>query len=382
MKPSLAATAALWLSLVVPSVFVVQKYLGWAATAIYIVAAALGAAYCHRLSWPRTDRETTWLALATVALVAAAFLTLYPVVNVHTPGFGSDDDDAYQAGALALVSGHSPYLERTYLGNVLHQLPGAFILALPFVLLGAAALQNLFWLPIFFLAVRAQIGDGRAALRLAWLVLALSPTVMHQVVTGTGHAANTIYVLLGLWWLTRTPHRDWAAVAWGVALASRANFLFLLPLAFGWLKQNHGWPAAFRALLLTGATAACVTVPFYLYAPLDFGPFEANDRLLRFDALLPHLGTTLIAITAVLAAGLSLMPMTLASLLRNCAIVQAFPIILGTVLSTLQTGRADLAYAAYGSFFAWFGLMYYASAVMPQGDHLPSLGNADQIAPA
>ena len=70
------------------------------------------------------------------------------------------------------------------------------MLAAPFVLLGTSALQNLFWLPLFFVAIRKE-ANSRTALQLA-LVLVLSPGVMHEVVTGTGYASNTIYVLLGL----------------------------------------------------------------------------------------------------------------------------------------------------------------------------------------
>src|SRR5262249_39007318 len=149
---------------------------------------------------PHTRRDRRTAVVATIAVIVIGFAMMYPAANVHTPAVGSDDDDAYNAGARALVEGRYPYSERTYLGNVLHQLPGAFVLAAPFVIAGTSALQNLFWLPAFFLAVRRET-DEAAALRLSWLVLAASPTVLHQVTTGTGHAANTIYVALGLWWL-------------------------------------------------------------------------------------------------------------------------------------------------------------------------------------
>jgi hypothetical protein len=349
----------LWLALVFPSLFVTQKFLGWGGAAAYAILAAVAVMLWRRSSgdFPGSNRTTFWLAVATFVVVAMAFLLVYPSVNSHMPGAGSDDDDAYNVGALALVSGHSPYLQKTYLGNVLHQLPGAFILALPFVLLGTSALQNLFWLPMFFLAVKTETGDARLAVRLAWLVLVFSPTVMHQIVTGTGHAANTIYVLLGLWWLMRTSHRDVAAVAWGVALASRANFLLLVPLSFGWLRQQHGWSAALRATSLTCLTVAVLTLPFYLHDPLNFGPLEAADRLLRFNSLFPYAAETILFLTAALAVSLSCLPLTAKTVFQNCALVQAVPVVAGTVLGTLQKSQPDLAYAAYGTFFAWFALM-------------------------
>jgi hypothetical protein len=303
-----------------------------------------------------SERHLLRLTLLTLLLVAVAFTVIYPVANTHIPGAGSDDDDALNLGARALLAGRFPYAERTYLGNVLHHFPGAFVLALPFVLLGTSALQNLFWAPLFFLAVRVE-ANGRTALLLAWLVLALSPAVMHEVVTGTGYVSNAIYVALGLWWLVRTRHRDWAAVAWGLTLASRANFLSLVPLAFGFLRQRDGNRPALRATALACATAACLTLPFYLYDRINFGPLEAANRVLVFNALVPHLGVALIVLMAALAFALSFSRMDAAALFRNCALVQAFPIVAGVLLATVQRDRLDLMYARYGAFFAWFTLM-------------------------
>jgi hypothetical protein len=239
------------------------------------------------------------------------------------------------------------------------------VLAAPFVMLGTSALQNLFWLPMFFLAVREETKDSRSALQLAWLVLVLSPGVMYEVVTGTGYVSNTIYVVLGLWWLVQTKHRDVASVTWGLTLASRANFLFLVPLAFGWLCQHAGFRAALRATALTCATTACLTVPFYLPDPNHFGPLEAANRLLVFNELIPHLGIALIVLMAAMAFALSFTRMDASALFRNCAIVQAFPVVAGVVLTTLQDRNLNLWYARYGAFFAWFALMALATELTP-----------------
>jgi len=75
---------------------------------------------------------------------------------------------------MALLAGRSPYARTTYLGNTRHHLPGAFLLASPFVLLGTSALQSLLWVSKFFLAVGHE-ADGDTALLLVWLVLVLSP---------------------------------------------------------------------------------------------------------------------------------------------------------------------------------------------------------------
>jgi hypothetical protein len=357
---SCAAGFGLWLTLVIPSSFVVHKYVGWKGLVAYAIVVALIVTLGPRLSARLANRHLLWLACLTFLLVVFAFLLIYPIANTGMPGAGSDDDDALNLGAMALLTGRSPYSQTTYLGNVLHHLPGAFVLATPFVLLGTSALQNLFWLPLFFLAVRKD-ANSRIALQLAWAVLALSPCVMYEIVTGTGYISNTIYVLLGLWWLVRTEHRDVAALAWGVALASRANVLVLVPLAFGYLWQRSGLRIALRAMAIACASAACLGLPFYLHDPLNFGPLEGASRLLVFNQLLPHLGIALIVLMAALALALSFTRMNAAALFRNCALVQAFPLVAGLVLATLRDRQLNLWYARYGSFAMWFALMALAS---------------------
>ncbi len=358
--------ASLWISLVGPSLFVVHKYAGRPGLAAYLVGSALCVWLIPRLPVPRTSRAKTAWALLTFAAVVIVFALVFPKVNVHTPGRGSDDDDALNLGASALMSGRSPYTERTYLGNVLHQLPGAFLLATPFVWAGTSALQNLFWMPLFFLAARREMADhgedaGGETLRMVWLVLAGCPVVLHEIVSGTGRGSNTIYVLLGLWWLTRTRRPLVAAAAWGVALASRANFLFLLPLAFGWLRQRHGTRAALGAISVTSATVLCLVVPFYLNDPAHFGPAEAANRLTGLDAVLPHAATAIVLGMAALSIGLSFGRMETAALFRNSAIVQAVPVVGGVALGTVATGDPALAYATYGTFVLWFVLMAFAA---------------------
>jgi hypothetical protein len=384
----------LYVALVLPSLFIVHKLSGVWVTVGYAAAVALVLPAADRIPLPRTRRTQIVCVLLTIFAVVLLFAAVYPIVNVHTPPRGSDDDDAYNVGVHAIVAGQSPYAERTYLGNVLHQLPGAFIVAAPFVLLGTSALQNLFWVAIFFAVVRAESAHAGRALRFTWIVLAFSPVVLHQIVTGTAHVANAIYVALGLWWLTRTRHRDLAAMAWGVAIASRANFFWTIPLAFGWLTQQHGWRVATRAILLTCATATAITLPFYVASPSDFGPLEAANRVTRFNAAWPHAGDAIVIAMTLLSVGLGWWlvsgrpegrPLRTSrgnasgrprgrllrtwhsvgaglepgptGLFRAAAIVQAFPVVAGTLLGILQWGRVDLEYTSYFTFAAWFALM-------------------------
>jgi hypothetical protein len=225
---------------------------------------------------------------------------------------------------------------------------------------------------MFFLAARSECRDGRAV-HLAALTLVASPVVVHQVATGTGHIANAIYVVLGLWWLARAErHRDIASVAWGVALASRANFLFLVPFAFEWTRRRAGPAAAVRSSVLTLAAVALLTLPFYLSAPASFGPLESADRLTRFDALLPHASVAVMLGMGLVAVWLASQASTLATLFKHCAIVQAIPVLAGTVLGLVQWHAVDLAYLSYLTFAAWFALMGWLLADRPDVRASPS----------
>lgn len=363
-----------WFCLVFPSLSVVHKYLHWWGLVAYALVAAVVTVLLTRLTWRPSERLLQLLAVATFLVLIVVLVVAYPIVNTHEPGKGSDDDDALNLGVAALLQGRSPYAERTYLGNVLHHFAGAFILAAPFALLSSSAWQNIFWLFLFFLAARVHAGDTRRALLLLWLLLGLSPVVLQQIVTGTGHFANALYVLQGLWWLTRTRHTDVAAVAWGVALASRANFLFLLPLAFAWLRQHRGWRAALQASALTVLTCAVLTLPFYWLDPTNFGPLEAVDRLTRFNHLIPHASDFLMGMMAVLAVTLSYRRMDAngCRLFGSAAIVQGFPVVTGLLLSSAQQHSPDLAYASYGTFFAPFALF----ALLAQPRPSPATGAA------
>ena len=58
-----------------------------------------------------------------------------------------------------------------------------------------------------------------------------------------------------------------------------------------------------------------------------------------------------------LALTLTFTPMDAAGLFRNCALVQALPVVAGLVITSVQDRGLNLWYARYGTFFAWFTLM-------------------------
>jgi len=346
---------ALWLCLLLPSVSILQQFFGWIGIGLYCVGAAFGI-WLSRLSVQISERSAICFSVAVFVALGLFFVVVYPAVNVQVPGLGGDDDDAMNIGALELIHGHFPYYVRTYLGNEIHHLPGALLLATPFVILDTSGLQNLAWLIMFFFVLRRQL--GRASAALGWFLLFLfSPMVLQQVATGVGHVTNAIYVMLGLWWLVTAERKILPALAWGVTLASRANFLLLIPLAFGWLNSRHGWKPSAIWLLWTCVSCAVLVLPFYFYDPSNFFPLEAVDRLTQFDDVIPHGGWAIGILMSLVALVLAVSPMRTASVLwRNCALVQGVPVIVGSLL-----GR-DLDFLVYGAFFLCFGIFAAATA--------------------
>ena len=353
-----------WLCLAGPSVYVVQRFFGWGAVVAHLVLAAVLLRPVLALPKWLTDRQVRAALLAALALAVVVFAVAYPKVNVHEPGAGSDNDDTCDIGARALLHGESPYAHVTYLGNPLSLMPGSFVIAAPFTMAGASAIQNVFFLALFAIAVRAETRDERRALAVTLAVLAFSLSTWHSLVTGSDHMANPLYVLLGLWWLVRTERRDLAAVAWGITLASRANFLFLIPLAWGWLAARSSRTAATRTMLIALATFTAITLPFYLHAPDQFGPRIGAVQLGRLNALLPHADLIIMAAVGAASVVLARRIRTVSSLFGRCAIVQGIAPIGGLAIST-AAGAPYLPYFAYAEMAAWFGLFALAIASAP-----------------
>jgi hypothetical protein len=364
-------------SLFIPSTGVLQKYLGTAGVVSYIVVASLTLLLFVRyrfvitkLASTVTERQVVILTAVTFAVILIAFVVGYPIANSGIVGGGSDCDEALNTATTELLQGHYPYYPRTYLGNPISPLPGALLLAIPFVLLGNSAYQNLFWLLAYFIAIRFLLKDSGAALLLLWVIFALSPIVLYEFVTGSDYIANSLYVLLFVLWtigsISRPHHSSWRktlpAILLGISLSSRANFVLLLPLVFFALVQNAGYKSAIQYTALTCITFVAVTIPFYLYDPQGFSPLHTSGKLGQFESILPFAGIAIPLLTGFLALALSLVqPVSgnLNAVLRNCAIVLGFPVLCGIVLSLIKDGPAGFGFSSFGVFFLFWGALSF-----------------------
>ncbi len=326
----------------------VQKYAGTAAAVaslpLLVAAAFVVYPYVERKTIGLDRRQALLAAGVGLLLLTLALIVVYPHANGHAPGAGSDRDDAANIGAHRLLSGEYPYGPLTYLGNPISQLPGALLFAAPFyAALGNSAYANVFWLAVL-VALVALVG---ASLPLGVAVVAttvvLSPGLLREYLTGGDLIANAVYVALTTVAVYRLSAGRYAgplaAVALGVALASRANFaLILIPLGAA-LIGREGLRRALVPMLISVAVAlSLIAVAFARPAGRD--SLRVSDHL----SALGRLGsTTTVALAIVIAVILALRTRhwSEGAVLGEAAVVQAvFPIAL-VLNASVDTSSLD-----------------------------------------
>lgn len=374
-------TSILWMSLCLlfPSLRFIQKYSG--DIGVFVIALGIFLfVYLAVFSVDRIpySRHLKWVYLLVFALIVLIFFVVYPIANSGAyGGIGSDRDDAINIGVSRLINGKYPYYATTYLGNPLSPLPGAFLLASPFViLLGNSAYQNLFWLPIFFLLSRSLLRNEPANLVLMVVTLLACPMIMHEVVHGGDLLSNSIYCLVAvclfrLAFDTRTS--EWikvlAAIFLGISFASRFNFLFLFPLVF----LSVAKPRLKDAVLFTGIAIfmfLLLTLPFYLYDPVSFSPLYLTQNHIssRISAFIPAWIIPFLTLTISCFMGLRYQVEKLGDLLYCCSVVQMFPLVFVTLLQSLKSNQIDFGSdgfgtTGYGLVFLFFGVLSMAMRI-------------------
>jgi hypothetical protein len=230
------------------------------------------------------------------------------------------------------------------------------LLATPFVLLGNSAYQSLFGLPAFFLTAASALTGPKPALLLLWVLLVLCPSVVHQLVTGGNSITSGIAPLVFCWWLkeraSTRASRTMAAAGLGLAVATRLNFVLLVPLAVVALVRRRGLSRAVEDGVVLALVFLAVTLPFYLFDPAGFMPLEGMSRATRFDTVLPAGGSLYIAGGVMVTA---LAAWRVRSFEAGAALVQGFFVIAGIAFLSLGSNRLRLDYGGYGLFFAFFG---------------------------
>ena len=348
--------AALIVALALPALSVVHTYSGVPGVALYVAIVIAAVSAGPGLLLPRfldrvSDRAAVRLGAATLLLLLTAFAIVYPLANAGAFGPGSDADDAIDVGARALLRGEIPVL-RPYLSGK-PDLPVPWCVAARGAVRrgGDECTSRVVLAGCLLLFARHLIGDARIALVALWVMVGLSPVVVQELLVGTDHLANAIYVLIPATMLVRSVHPGeharrrslvWAALL-GVALSSRPNFALLLPLVLGSLTQAAGFATAVRLTAVAALAYAVVTVPFFLFDPAGFSPlYNAGMKLELFGSGLPFTAALIPISGAIAAAVLGWRRTSLRwpGFLGSAAIVQAVPV--AVVVALELTNGPDL----------------------------------------
>ena len=374
MGKILSAPWALALLVAFPSSGIVHKYTGTLALLAYLlgVIATFSLLKNYGLPCSAWFRKNFKIAAAGAFLAATAcFAVLYPIENSKGPGKSSDRDQGLNISATRLLHGEYPYYENEPTAGPLSVLPGSILLATPFVAVGNSAFQNLFWLSALVALASWLFADRLVALALIAISLALTPSGIHEYISGGDLMSNGIFVavfsILALRaWALPCQGNSWrwlSLLLMGLALASRPNFLFILPPFAALLWRETSLPKALIASTTVFLAFLAITLPFYLIQPDGFTPLVARAKIAIHG--MPWASAAVVGITAgvTIAASLSLLLRknhhATTAFAQHCAIVILAPMIAMIILQSISSGSPDFAFMRDR-----FGLMYLPFALI------------------
>lgn len=372
--PSRAKAVILYLLFCFVSTGFFFKNFGLPGVAAYAAAVAVLGTVWWKLREPVGEwlgrRHALWAGLFATGLVGL-FAVAYPLENGKGPGKSSDRDDGLNIAVSRMVGGEYPYYESHPNAGPLSVFPGAILLATPFVLLGNSAYQNLAWIAVFLWLTSRLYGRRGEVLLLGAAIFGLCPALLYEFVSGGDLLANGIYVAVALWWFTAAwadragiAPRLLSAAFLGIALASRPNFLLLLPLAGAALWRWNGLRHAMAGCALAVMAAATLTLPFYLAAPGRFTPLVAGNKLALLNQHVAWGGVAIeaISVVAAVAAGVWLlvsprMPERI-DVFRVATLVTAVPMIatVAAYSSIHRTPDFSFMHPRYGLMYLFLAL--------------------------
>ncbi len=74
----IAASVALWLCLTLPSVYVVEKFLGTTGLVIYLILVVFAVVLLPYLGFQVNERRARWLAVVLFVLLIVVFVIVFP----------------------------------------------------------------------------------------------------------------------------------------------------------------------------------------------------------------------------------------------------------------------------------------------------------------
>lgn len=371
------------LLLAFPSTGFIQKYTGLAGVAVYVTGVIVALLLIKRFAghgarW--LGRYFGRLTILGMAGLVVGFAVLHPLEDGRGgAGKSSDRDEGLNLAVTRMAEGLSPYYPQNPEAGPLSVLPGAAVLAAPFVALGDSSYQNMFWLGAFLFAACYVFKDRALALVVTFAPLALSPAAQFEFISGGDLIANGIYMTLFLLLAVETwsapdapwPRRWLACLLLGVAMASRPNFILLTPLLAAVLCRRTGFAKAATGITLVMAAAIGITLPFYLHDPQGFTPFLARQKLAVIDLSLPWASKAMIGMTALtgIFGGVALLRHPFGGLnrafFRWCTWVTLCPMVCAVVSFSVINQHLDFSFNRdrYGLMYVFFALLGWGGIV-------------------
>jgi hypothetical protein len=135
------------------------------------------------------------------------------------------------------------------------------------------------------------------------------------------------------------------------------------------LKRRRNRRHCWSELLVLGAYAlagfAFVTLPFLLWQPEGFSPWQVQQRYLLYEHILPHARQIIPALIAMLGIYLGWRATDQADLFLACGWVLMLPILAGALLNSLSLGRPTLL------FYGWYSMVCMLFFSLPAFQNRP-----------
>ena len=366
--------------------------LGGAGAAVgYALACAVVMLLVRPVATRFVPRGPAWLLPTAVAAVGAAlvatFVLGFPAALGDAMGVGSDRADALDVALSRLAHGLYPYDGVTYLGNPITPLPGALLMAAPFVrLTGHAAWQNVAWL-VLLLPVLNRGVRLRPEPTLLWGLdrprgtggRSASSPIGDDLVTGAVPA-----LVAAAWTLSvaRVPSPATvvaAGAALGLASCTRPHLALVVVVVAAAVGVTAGWRRAVAVGVSASVVWVLLIVPFLVGGSARFSPLHVAAKITGDRSVTPGIVVVgLVAVVLLVVALAVVRPSSACGVGWFCAAVLFAPSVLSLARRFLGGPAADLdlTLGAAAVPFALWAISARPSAVAQPGPDLRALEHA------
>lgn len=353
--------------IVFPSLFVVSKIGGKTAELIYVLLSFTGFYICKKnmaYYYKISMKGATLFLYLIILFLFISILIGFPIADSGLWGGGSDMDEALEISVRALLSGHFPYYQKTYLGAPITPMPGAILLSVPFVLLNLVQFQNLFWIIILAFVLKKEYGC-KVAVLVFLLPLVFSPTILHNLIIGSDYISNSLYVFIFLHWVIEAAswrsERLWKvalpSLCLGIGLSSRIIFLPLIIPLLVYLRRTVGGKCLFLVLFASLGAFCVLTLPFYLFDPRGFSPLHTMGFVQGYGMHDLTVKVVMLVLTGIagLAPLMGKIQPSRKSLVLSGAAFLITPVVLNTAFALIANGNKGIFFSFYGVFSVFWG---------------------------